>query len=519
MPASTATKQRTESRGGRTSRSAGHGANGLEHKIFGVPERFMRPRLTLIAVVFVLMGFGMLMIYSASSVSALNNTVTDVNTGGDAAYFLKRQAIFAVIGLVVAVIIALFDYRLWSEKLLIPLWALSIVLLLIVRFGGAEDSSANGASRWITILGFRLQPSEFVKIVIILTAANLADQYFERGTITQDQFWKGLFVGVVVPVGLILIQPDKGTTLVIGLTLLVMGYLAGLPPKLVLGALVVCGVVFLAWSLKDDYSRTRFLIMFDPWQDAWDSGYHLIQGWYAFGSGGLLGTGIGYSRQKYSYLPESYNDFIFAVIGEECGFVGTVCVLALFALFVWAGFKIAQHASDMSGRLVAAGSTSLIGVQLLLNVCGVLGLFPLSGKPIPFLSYGGSSIIASLMLVGLIVSVSRHSVLPETAADRARRSLTVEEPAAGRGFELVGEAHPRSERGRSSLLGGASEVSRGTSRGSSDGSGRSGFSVVSGGRDLGRNVGRGASGSSGTSGGRQRIDLGPSATERLRGKR
>ena len=147
----------------------------------------------------------------------------------------------------------------------------------------------------------------------------------------------------------------------------------------------------LANSLKDDYSRARIVAVLNPWSDPTGSGYQLIQGFYAFGSGGLFGVGIGMSKQKYSYLPMAYNDFIFAVVGEELGLVGTLGLLAAFGVLAWAGFRIARYAPDMCGRLIAAGCTSLIIIQLLVNVCGVLGLIPLSGKPVPFVSYGGST--------------------------------------------------------------------------------------------------------------------------------
>ena len=278
-----------------------------------------------------------------------------------------------------------------------------------------------------------------------------------------------------------------------------------MPKRYLLVLLALGAAVFLFLSLRDDYSRARFLTMFDPWADPYGNGWQLIQGFYAFGSGGLLGVGVGFSRQKYSYLPMAHNDFIFAVVGEEWGFVGTIGVLAGFLAFLWAGLEIARHAPDFAGRLVAAGCTSIVVIQLFLNVFGVLGLFPLSGKPIPFLSYGGSSILASLMLVGLVMSVSLHSKLPETAHDGVRRSWrevggAPDAPA----LSLVGEATPRSAR---------------RAPGASPSRSASGprLRVVDGGRGP-RGGARAARGRPGPGGGRTRIDLGPSATERLRGR-
>lgn len=463
---------RRRSRGGRSERG--------DRTIFGVPERFMRPRIILLVTVGIIAGFGLLMVYSASSVTALQST-------GDPTYYLKRQLGFMAVGAVAAIVLARSDYRLWARHLLVPIWLVTVGLLLAVILLGTDNDM--GATRWINLGFFDLQPSEFAKITIILTAANVAERYFEEGSIDWPTFIKLMIAGVGVPVALILIQPDKGTTMVLALTLIVMGYLAGMPKRLLLGVLVLGFVAFFALSLRDEYSRNRLLAMLDPWSDPFDKGYHLIQGFYAFGSGGLLGVGIGFSRQKYSYLPMAHNDFIFAVIGEECGLVGTLGLLAGFAVFMWAGYQIARFAPDLCGRLVAAGCTSIIMIQLLLNVCGVLGLFPLSGKPIPFVSYGGSSIIASLMLVGLIASVSVHSSLPETSHDSARRSWQVEgEPeraSGGRPFTVVEGGAP--------------------SRPSSSTRSRERLRSVPGAK-------RGARG-------RERVDLGPSASERLRGSR
>ena len=480
----------------RGARRDGGRAERVERSIFGVPERFMRPRLVLLAVVAALVGFGLLMVFSASSVTALNST-------GDAAYYLKRQLAFVAAGALVAVALARLDYRVWVRQLLMPIWVVTIGLLAAVILLGTDNGM--GATRWIDLGFFDLQPSEFAKITIIFTAANLAEQYYDRGAIDWGHFLLLLGVGVGLPLMLIIAQPDKGTTMVAALTLVVMGYLAGMPKRYLVGFLVLGAVAFLAISLKDDYSRARFLTMFDPWADPYGNGWQLIQGFYAFGSGGLLGVGVGFSRQKYAYLPMAHNDFIFAVIGEEWGFVGTVGLLLGFMAFLWAGLEIARHAPDFAGRLVAIGCTSIVVIQLFLNVFGVLGLFPLSGKPIPFVSYGGSSIIASMMLVGLIASVSLHSRLPETAHDGVRRSWREVDGADGDGgLSLVGEVTPRSERRAAAESGGRAA--------------RPSLHVVEGGSSRARTGGsaRGRSGAAG--GGRRRIDLGPSATERLRGR-
>ena len=483
----------------------------------------MGPRLVMIATVAILTGFGLLMVYSSSSVSALEST-------GNAAYYLIRQGLLGGAGVVAAAVLAKLDYHTWTGRWHNALWLLTVVLLVLV-FTPFAGGDAYGANRWIVLPGgMQLQPSEFAKIMVVITAASICQRYFEDGSLTWPEFLKLIGMGVGIPLVLIVFQPDKGSTMILGITIVTMGYLAGVPKHLLVGVLAVGLVGFLFLSLKDDYSRQRFLTMFDPWSDPFHNGYQLIQGFYAFGSGGLTGVGIGYSTQKYSYLPMAHNDFIFAVIGEECGLVGTLGLLAGFAVFAWAGFRIAKYAPDLAGRLIAAGCTTLVIVQLLLNVAGVLGIFPLSGKPIPFISYGGTSILANLMLVGIVLSVSVHSRLPETAYDSARRSWRMEgapgegggaPSAAERGFSFVGEPHLRSERREGPDAGAATEPAP---------SGRPTFTVVDGGRATARGA-RGGSGAGqrGASGrvprrgrtttdasGRQRIDLGPSAADRLR---
>ena len=482
-----------------------------ERKIFGVPERFMRPRLILIATVVLLTAFGCLMIYSASSISSLTSDVL----GNDPAYYLKKQLQFIALGGAVAFVLAKVDYHEFTNgRASMPMWAAMVVVLVLV-FTPIAGQSTYGASRWINLpLIGNLQPSEFAKIGIVWLAAGVCQQRFDDGTIDDAQFVKNGVLAAVLPLALIVAQPDKGTTMVIGVALLAMLFFAGFDRRYLvfIGVIALAGMVFL--SVKDSYSLRRIQIMFDPFQDYYKDGYQLAQGQYAFGSGGLFGVGIGMSRMKYSYLPMAHNDFIFAIIGEECGLVGTLGVLAAFGVIAWQGMKIARCASDLSGRLVAVGCTSLLAFQMLLNVCGVIGIFPLSGKPIPFLSYGGSSIMASLLIVGALVSVSVHSSLPETVHDRTRRTWqqVADESDPGT-LTFVSDARPRSARGA------VRQETRGRGAGSVQPQAPSPFRVVAGGAQ-GRSGGqaRPQRGRVTTdANGRRRIDLGPSASDRLRG--
>ena len=271
-------------------------------------------------------------------------------------------------------------------------------------------------------------------------------------------------------------------------------------------------------ALRDDYSKARIMTVFDPFSDEYGAGYQLVQGFYALGSGGLTGVGIGLSRQKYNYLPMAHNDFIFAVVGEELGFLGTFLLIAAFALLLWAGLKIAENAPDLMGRLIAAGCTSLIIIQLLLNVSGVIGIFPLSGKPVPFISYGGSSIISSLMLVGLVMSVSLRSTLPQTRYEQRRAKMRIAPNGDGQGSlesahvggSTAGNPIPRSLSNKGIAL-----QSRATTS-DTNSSSRANLRVVNGGAPRHAPLaGRVTVDSSG----RRRVDLRPSAAERLRKKK
>ena len=477
--------------------TGGARAERRERSVLSTPSRFMQPRLILYAMTFALVALGLLMIYSSSSITAMAAYESDYN----AAYYLQRQLLFGAIGLVAAAVVAVSDYHLWVRYLLPAVWLASVVLLGLV-FTSSAGLDAYGATRWISIGGFNLQPSEFAKITVILTAANVAQRYYEDYSISFYSFLRLMAAGVGIPLALIVLQPDKGTTIICLVTLLVMGYLAGVSRRALGIAVGIGAVAVLILALKDDYSRARVLTVLNPWKDPYGDGYQLIQGFYAFGSGGLFGVGIGLSRQKYSYLPMAHNDFIFAVIGEELGLAGTLGMLLAFAALAWAGLQIARYAPDLAGRLVAAGCTSMIIIQLLVNICGVLGMIPLTGKPVPFVSYGGSSIISCLLLVGFIASVSRHSSLPDTVFDERRRDWSLstgDVPADEPTF--VGEAVPRSARGFTVVGGGLSDTSPEGIRAARS--------------SLGSHEGRVSVDRSG----RRRIDLGPSASDRLRSAR
>lgn len=487
----------------RTSRQKSSEGSQAKGRFGAIPERFMQPRLVLLVSTAILVCFGLVMIYSASSISAM----TSEDMGYNPFYYVQRQLGFAAAGVALAFIVSRIDYRAVVRNLQVPIWVVTIGMLAII-FTPIAGADAYGATRWISIGPFSFQPSEFAKITILISVSYLAQQYFIDQTIDQMEFFKKFAIAALVPLLLILAQPDKGSTLIIVGTLLVIGYLADVDRR-VLATIAVAGFIGFAFlSLKDDYSRARVVTMLNPWADYYGAGYQLAQGFYAFGSGGIFGVGFGFSRQKYSYLPMAHNDFIFAVIGEELGFIGVLGLLAVFGALVWAGFKIARYAPDLTGRLIAAGCTSMFIIQAFVNIGGVLGLLPLSGKPLPFISYGGSTIMSSILMVGLLMSVSRQSRLPETEYDRQRASWSIAEEqdtfdAPGfAGLTMVdggvgvGMPLPRSSRPKSSAQSSA-RPSRGVLRS----------------RDDDAPQGRITTDASG----RRRIDLGPSASDRLRG--
>lgn len=487
----------------RTSRQKSSEGSQAKGRFGAIPERFMQPRLVLLVSTAILVCFGLVMIYSASSISAM----TSEDMGYNPFYYVQRQLGFAAAGVALAFIVSRIDYRAVVRNFQVPIWIVTFGMLAII-FTPIAGADAYGATRWISIGPFSFQPSEFAKITILISVSYLAQQYFIDQTIDQMEFFKKFAIAALAPLLLILAQPDKGSTLIIVGTLLVIGYLADVDRR-VLATIAVAGFIGFAFlSLKDDYSRARVVTMLNPWADYYGAGYQLAQGFYAFGSGGIFGVGFGFSRQKYSYLPMAHNDFIFAVIGEELGFIGVLGLLAVFGALVWAGFKIARYAPDLTGRLIAAGCTSMFIIQAFVNIGGVLGLLPLSGKPLPFISYGGSTIMSSILMVGLLMSVSRQSRLPETEYDRQRASWSIAEEqdtfdAPGfAGLTMVdggvgvGTPLPRSSRPKSSAQSSA-RPSRGVLRS----------------RDDDASQGRITTDASG----RRRIDLGPSASDRLRG--
>ena len=348
--------------------------------------------------------FGMVMIYSASSISAYVKE-------GSAAHFFVRQLAFVAIGTVLAFVISRFDYRRFQGPLGLQAWWVSVALLVLTYGYGIVRG---GARRWIPLGFIQLQPSELTKIACVLVAAALAVEW-QRGRIDTKQYMKklGLFVGI--PAVLIVAQPDLGTAILMAVGVGIVLFLGGIELRWVgaAGAAIVAFGVFAV--LIAPYRVERVVTALNPWNDAQGKGYQAVQALLAFGTGGIQGVGLGLSRQKFFYLPEAHTDFIFAIIGEEAGLIGTLAIVVAFGIFLYAGMRIATGARDPFGRLVAGALAGMIAFQATLNMAAVTGVFPVTGKPLPFISYGGSSMLVTLVCVGLILSVSEFGALAPRA--------------------------------------------------------------------------------------------------------
>ena len=345
---------------------------------------------------------GFVMIYSASSISAMSEEI-------HSASYLLDQLKFAVVGVVAAgVLWKVIPYRFWEGPAVWVVWGVAVVLLALTA---AMGLSALGAQRWLRLGPISLQPSEFVKIAIVLVAAKLFAE-FRAGVTDPRTFIVQILIFIVAPTGfLFATQSDLGTTAIIALGVLGVMWIGEVPVRTML--LVMAGLIVFALiaTVFSSYRGDRFLYL-DPWNDGengYGRGYQIIHSYYAFAEGGIFGSGLGNSREKYLYLPESETDFIYAIIGEELGLIGAVAVIAVWLLMLWAGMRIARAATDNFGAMIAGALTIMLVFQAFLNIGCVIGVFPTTGKPLPFVSSGGSSLIASFMMVGIILSVSEDT--------------------------------------------------------------------------------------------------------------
>jgi cell division protein FtsW len=357
-----------------------------------------RPDIIILVITLILVTVGTAMIYSSSSILAMEKFK-------DAQYFLKKQIFFVFIGMGAMVLLTKLDYH-RLKKCAYPGIVLSVILLLLI-FIPYVGIRAGGARRWLNLGLFSFQVTEMVKICIILFLAH----FLARKVNYLKSFSRGILVPLVVTfiiIGLVALEPDFGTAVIIAMILMLMLFLAGCRMRHLAGltALLIPAAIWMV--MFKSYRIDRLKVFLNPWNDPGNKGFQIIQSLLSFGSGGTFGVGIGDGMQKLFYLPEPHTDFILSVIAEESGFVGVVLVIFLFAVLIVRGFMVAFRAPDLFGTLLAAGLTMVLAMEAFINIAGVMGLIPLKGLTLPFLSYGGTSLIMSLVAVGILLNISSH---------------------------------------------------------------------------------------------------------------
>lgn len=361
-------------------------------KLLHLPKTtFGKPDWLLIGLIIFLTLFGLLMVYDSSIALAIRDF-------GNQYYYLREQTKWVIAGLVVFIVCACIDYRLW-KKFALPLLLIVLFLLLIVLVPGVSIRTL-GARRWINLGFFVLQPAELSKLVLIIYLSAWFSAK-EKGRLVSFLVLLGMVVGLII------LEPDLGTAIIVVATAVSLYFFSGAPVGQFLVLIPLLGVGVTGLAVFSPYRFRRLTTFFNPESDPLGASYHIRQAIIALGSGGLFGVGIGQSRQKYEYLPEANTDSIFAIIGEEIGFFGALALIGLFMLVVWRGFRIAKRTTDPFGRFLALGITSWFGFQVIINIAAMVALIPLTGIPLPLISYGGSSLVMMLASLGILVNISR----------------------------------------------------------------------------------------------------------------
>jgi cell division protein FtsW len=377
-------------------------------------------RNVLLLVTIGLVAFGLVMVYSATSASATIG-------GGQPMYYLKRQGTYALIGLVCLFLGSRVDFRVW--KRIAPTLLVGAVVLLVGVL--ALGQSANGARRWIALGPAAIQPSELAKVALAAWAAMLLSR--RSAPRSFEQLAKPLGIVTLLLCALVVVEPDLGTAIALSTMVIGMLLIAGSPLRLIGGTAALALTLGLAAIWFEPYRRTRIFSFIDPWHDAQGAGFQTVQAMIGLGSGGFFGVGLGQGVQKVFYLPEAHTDMIYAIIGEELGLVGSTAVVAAFAAFAWAGLRIALISRDPFGKALAAGLTLLVCGQAAINLAAVVGIAPLTGVPLPFVSYGGSSLVVVLGAVGVLLNIGRNAAVAPLRAvvpDRSRRDSRPHRPVA-----------------------------------------------------------------------------------------
>ena len=350
--------------------------------------------------VLALVAIGIIMVFSASYYDALYKHK-------DVFYFLKKELTWVPVGLVALVVMMLIDYHL-LKKFTVFAYGVTVVALVAVLFVG---STINGAKRWLNIAGISFQPSELAKYVIVFFLAMMIDKY---GKVNRNWKIPLIYLGSAALFALLVYKENNlSIAAIIMFVAFIMIFVSGMSFKETFALIGIGGVAGTIGIFSSDYRTERFISFLDPWKYANDEGYQLVHSLYALGSGGLFGVGLGNSKQKALYMPEPHNDFIFSIIGEELGLIGCIFVIAIFVVLIVSGIKVASRAKDRYGKLLATGIISVIAVQAIINIAVVTGSMPVTGVPLPFISYGGTSLVFNLAAMGVLLNISRQCKNPK----------------------------------------------------------------------------------------------------------
>ncbi|MEX2323390.1 MAG: putative lipid II flippase FtsW [Acidimicrobiia bacterium] len=360
-------------------------------------QSITRAVVLLMVPVVLLLVVGLGAMLSASSVVGLRET-------GDSLYHFKRHVVWLVVGVVAMVVAALMPMS-WWRRLAFPVFFCSVALLVAVLAVGVRSG---GATRWLAVGPVSVQPSEAAKLSTILLLATVMSRR-ERWIAGFWSFLVPVVLSSGVVIGLIMLQPDFGTTVVVAAASFAIMLASAAPFGYVVGSAIGAAGLGVVGAISAPYRWQRVTAFLDLQSDPFHSSYQAIQGLVALGTGGLFGVGLGASRARWSYLPNAHTDFVFAILGEETGLAGSLLVVALFTTLTVAGTMIARNCSDRFGRLAAIGITAWLSVQALVNIGGVVGLLPITGVPLPFMSFGGTALVVSLIGVGILVSIARHT--------------------------------------------------------------------------------------------------------------
>jgi cell division protein FtsW len=359
--------------------------------------RKLKSDRVLFVAAIVMVCVSVVMVYSASAPIALDDFK-------DPYYFLIRQGMWAVLGVAVMALAMRIDYRSYRNDPLI--WGVLGILGLMLAAALFSDP-INGARRWLSIAGLRFQPSEFAKLACVLFTALMLERRMHR--INEISYsLTPIAIVTAVLAGLIFVEPDAGTAMSLVMVVGVMVFAAGLSYRYLVGAAVVAIPALAVAVIWESYRLKRIFAFLDPWADRQGDGFQAVQSFIAIGTGGITGRGLNESVQKLFYLPFAHTDFIFAVIGEELGLIGTSATLACFCVIAWRGLRISARAEDRFGSLFALGITTMVVAQAFINISVVLGLLPTKGIPLPLLSNGGSSLLVSLLGIGILLNISQH---------------------------------------------------------------------------------------------------------------